>query len=111
MCVVSSPASGSVTPKQARSSPRISGGSMRAFCSAVPCTTMACGPKMLMCMVEQAANAPPELATVCIMMAASVMPRPAPPNSTGMAMPSQPASAIALWKSNGKVALRSSSAQ
>ena len=37
----------------------------------------------------------PVSATVSIMIAASLMPRPAPPYSVGMAMPSQPASAIA----------------
>ena len=31
----------------------------------------------------------------CIMMAASVMPRPAPPYSSGMQMPSQPSRAMA----------------
>jgi len=35
------------------------------------------------------------------MIAASMMPRPAPPTLSGMQMPSQPASAIALWKSEG----------
>jgi len=45
--------------------------------------------------------APPWLATSCIMIAASVTPRPAPPTSGGIVMPSQPASAIARWKSFG----------
>jgi len=40
-------------------------------------------------------NPPPPRVTACIMMAASVTPSPAPPSSTGMVMPSQPASAIA----------------
>jgi hypothetical protein len=30
------------------------------------------------------------------------MPRPEPPNSSGMATPSQPSFAIAWWKSAGK---------
>ena len=34
---------------------RISGGSQRAFCSGLPCTTMAWGPKRLMWMAEAAA--------------------------------------------------------
>ena len=34
---------------------------------------------------------PPWLATSCIMIAASVTPRPEPPYSSGMVMPSQPA--------------------
>ncbi len=42
-----------------------------------------------------ALQAAPDSATVCIISAASVMPSPAPPYSSGMAMPSQPASAIA----------------
>src|SRR3989442_10965771 len=36
------------SPKHARTSPLINGGSHRAFCSGEPCTTIACGPKMLM---------------------------------------------------------------
>ena len=39
--------------------------------------------------------AAPDSAIACIMIAASVMPRPAPPYSSGMAMPSQPACASA----------------
>ena len=39
--------------------------------------------------------APPWRATSFIMMAASVTPRPEPPNSVGMVMPSQPPSAMA----------------
>jgi hypothetical protein len=50
---------------------------------------------MLMCTVEQAAKAPAEAPIVCIMIAASVTPRPAPPYSGGMVMPSHPPSAIA----------------
>jgi hypothetical protein len=91
MLVVSRPALGSVTPKQAFCSPLISGVSQRAFCSAVPCTTMACGPNRLMWMVEAAEKPPPPRVTACIMMAASVTPSPAPPSSSGMVMPSQPA--------------------
>ena len=37
----------------------------------------------------------PEPDTASIMMAASAMPRPEPPYSVGMAMPSQPAAAMA----------------
>src|SRR5262249_54105252 len=44
----------------------------------------------------------PDSAMVRIMIAASRMPRPEPPYSSGMQMPSQPASASALWKSAGK---------
>jgi len=44
----------------------------------------------------------PDSAIVRIMIAASMMPSPEPPCSSGMQMPSQPASASALWKSAGK---------
>ncbi len=66
---------------------------------------------MLMWTVEQAAKAPAEWPISCIMMQASVTPRPAPPYSAGMAMPSQPPSAMALANSKGKAWLRSFSAQ
>ena len=80
-------------------------GTQRAFCSGVPFTTIGCGPNRLMCTVEAAAIPPPWLATSCIMIAASVTPRPAPPYSSGMVMPSHPASAIARWNSRGKDAV------
>ena len=44
----------------------------------------------------------PEAAMVCTSVAASRMPRPAPPSSVGMHTPSQPASVIAWWNSLGK---------
>ena len=78
MRVVLSPASGSVKPKAHWSSPEMRRGTQRAFCSGVPFTTIGCGPKRLMCTVEAAAIPPPWLATSCIMIAASVTPRPAP---------------------------------
>ena len=53
----------------------------------------------------------PNSATACIRIAASVMPRPAPPYSSGMAMPSQLPSAMAAKKASGKVAVRSRSSQ
>ena len=86
-------------------------GSHAFFCASVPCLTMECSPKMLICTVEQAAKAPAECATSCIMIAASVTPRPAPPYSSGIAMPSQPPSAIALANSNGKEWVLSFSSQ
>ena len=55
--------------------------------------------------VDAAAMPPPWLATSCIMIAASVTPSPAPPYSSGMVMPSQPASAIARWNSRGNFAV------
>ena len=54
---------------------------------------------------------PPWLATSCIITAASVTPRPAPPNSSGMVMPSHPASAIARWNANGKTPSSSRASQ
>jgi hypothetical protein len=95
MRVVFSPASGSVKPKQHWSVPAIRPGIHAAFCSGVPCTTMGCGPNRLIWTEDVAAMPPPWLATSCIMIAASVTPRPAPPYSSGMVMPSQPASAMA----------------
>ena len=64
---------------------------------------------MFMWIAEQPLIAAPDAATVRIASAASVTPRPAPPTSSGMAIPSQPASAIAAWNSCGKVAVRSRS--
>src|SRR5262245_37047451 len=55
--------------------------------------------------------AAPDSAMACIMIAASVIPRPAPPYSSGMAMPSQPAAASAPCSSCGKSPLRSLSSQ
>ena len=48
----------------------------------------------------------PDSAIVCIMIAASVMPRPAPPYSSGMQMPSQPASAMRLVEVGREAARR-----
>jgi hypothetical protein len=72
---------------------------------------MECRPKILMWMVEQAANTPAECPTSCIMMAASVTPSPAPPYSSGIAIPSQPPAATASANSWGKLWVRSFSDQ
>jgi hypothetical protein len=96
-----------VTPKQARKSPLIILGSHSLFCVSLRCLTIACNPKMLMWMLEQAAKTPAEAPATIIIIDASVTPRPAPPYSTGMAMPSHPPSATALANSNGKVWVRS----
>ena len=77
--MVSSPASGSVTAKQAFSVPAISGGRKRAFCSSLPNTTTGLRPKMFMCSAEAPENAAPDSAMACIITAASVMPSPDPP--------------------------------
>ena len=57
---------------------------------------------MFMWIAEAPLNPAPDSATACINTAASAMPSPLPPYSSGMAMPSQPASAIARWNSCGK---------
>jgi predicted nucleic acid-binding protein len=77
---VSSPASGSVTPKQQRVSPLMSGASMRCFCAAVPKTATGWGPKIFTCTAETPAMPAPDEAMRCIIAAASVTPRPLPPN-------------------------------
>jgi hypothetical protein len=73
------PVLGSVTAKQARSFPAMSGGSMRFFCSSLPNTTTGFSPKMFMCTADAPEKPAPDSAIVCIMIAASLMPRPAPP--------------------------------
>ena len=108
---VSSPASGSVTPKQQTSSPAMSGGRKRAFCSPVPATTIGIGPKMLRWIAEAALIAPAESVTACIITAASASPSPLPPCSAGIAMPSQPPSATARRYSCGNVPPRSRASQ
>ena len=108
---MSSPAVGSVTPKQVRTRPPISSGSHRARCSSEPNTTIGCGPKMLMCIDDAAAIAPDEFATVCISTAASLTPSPAPPYASGIAIPSQPPSAIAEANSTGNAPSRSRALQ
>ena len=107
ICFVLSPVFGSVTAKHARSLPAISGGSQRFFCSSLPNTTTGFRPKMFMCTAEAPEKPAPDSAIACIMIAASVMPSPAPPYASGMAMPSQPSLANAWWKSAGKPPSRS----
>ena len=77
--MVSRPALGSVTAKQAFSLPAISGGRKRCFCSSVPNITTGWRPKMFMCTAEAPDMPAPDSAMACIMTAASVMPSPAPP--------------------------------
>jgi hypothetical protein len=95
MRFVFKPVLGSVTAKQARCLPWMSGGSMRAFCSSVPNTTTGLSPKMFMCTADAPEKPAPDSAIACIITAASEMPRPAPPNASGMAMPSHPSLASA----------------
>ena len=108
---MSRPALGSVTAKQIRSSPLRTGGIIRCCCSSVPNSATGCMLKTGPWMLDAAVIPPPDSATACIMIAASVMPRPAPPTASGMATPSQPASAIDLWKSCGNTPSRSRSSQ
>src|SRR5262245_11896352 len=108
---VLSPVLGSVTAKQARCVPAMSGGSMRSFCASLPNTTTGLRPKMFMCTAEAPEKPAPDSAIVCIITAASAIPRPAPPNSSGIAMPSQPSRAIAWWKSAGNPPSRSRRSQ
>ena len=62
---------------------------------------------MFMWMAEAPDMPAPNSETVRMMIAASVTPRPAPPNFSGTQMPSQPPSAIARWNSTGKPPSRS----
>jgi hypothetical protein len=72
------------------------------FCSDVPNFSIGLAPKMLRWIEEQPVKPAPERATACIMIEASIRPRPEPPTSSGMAMPSQPPSAMALVNSSGQ---------
>ncbi len=101
-CVVFSPVFGSVTAKQDLSVPATIGGSILPRCSSVPNTTTGLSPNTFICIAEAPDMPAPDSEMVRIMIAASVMPRPEPPYSSGMQIPSQPASASALWKSAGK---------
>src|SRR3546814_19835611 len=101
--VVSNPASGSVTPKQAFCSPATSGFSQRCFCSGVPCTTTACGPNKLIWIAEAAEKPTPEDVTLCIINAASSTPSQEPPPAPGMVLPSPPPPALAWTKDRQRV--------
>ena len=98
---------GSVTPKHILSSPEISLG--RAFWrwASVPNFTSGMGPKMFRWIAEAPEKPAPDSATACIITAASVRPRPAPPPLCGMAMPSQPPAAMSATKASGKAPLSS----
>jgi hypothetical protein len=91
--VVLSPTLGSVTAKQALSVPLTMFGIARCCWSSVPNRIIGSSPKMLMWTAEAPLIPAPLSAIACIITAASVMPRPEPPNFSGMAIPSQPASA------------------
>ena len=93
--VVSSPASGSVTPKQTCRSPQAMRGRVACLSPSDPCTITGCMPKIDRCMELAAFIPPPDAATSSSSSDASVMPNPCPPYSSGVVMPSQPASANA----------------
>ncbi len=101
MRVVLRPVLGSVTAKHARSLPAMRFGSMRFFWSSVPKTTTGFRPKIFMCTADAPEKPAPDSAIVCIMIAASVIPSPAPPCDSGIAMPSHPSRASAWWSSDG----------
>ena len=105
------PVFGSVTAKQATSSRLMMGGSQRRFCSSVPKATTGLSPNILIAIEAKPALAAPVSVIACTMVAASVMPRPEPPYSSGMAMPSQPASAIASQNASGNTPSVSRSSQ
>ena len=84
---------------------------MRFFCASVPKSTTGFNPKMFRCTAEAPDMPAPDSLIACIMIAASVMPRPEPPYSSGMQMPSQPSRASAWWSSCGKSPARSFSSQ
>ena len=70
-------------------------GNVAAFISSEPKTTTGCMPKIDMWMALAAFIPPPERATSSARIVASVMPRPCPPYSSGIVMPSQPPPATA----------------
>ena len=85
--------------------PSTIGGSMRRRCSSVPNTTTGLSPNTFMWTADAPDMPAPDSEIVRIMIAASVMPRPEPPYSSGMQMPSQPASRQRLVEVGGKAAL------
>jgi hypothetical protein len=94
--VVSKPVFGSVTAKQAFSLPFISGGRNLCLCSSLPNISTGFKPKIFICKAEAPLIPAPDSATACIISEASVIPKPAPPYFSGIAIPSQPSSANLL---------------
>jgi hypothetical protein len=88
------------------SSPRISGGSQRRFCSSLPNTTTGLSPKMFMCTADAPDMPAPDCAIACIMIAASVTPRPAPPYCSGIRNPEPPVAGERLMKIQREAACR-----
>ena len=96
MAGVSVPASGSVTPKATCRSPAAAAGRYVRFMASLPCFTTGFSPKMVRCKALAPFIPAPLAATSPSTRAASVIPRPPPPYSSGMAIPSHPPSAKAL---------------
>ncbi len=93
--VVSVPASGSVTPNATCSSPEATRVSTSLASSGDPWRRTGSIPKIDRWIAEQPFIAAPDAAISSSITDASVMPCPPPPNSSGMAMPTQPPSASA----------------
>ena len=79
MCVVSVPASGSVTPNATCSLPAATSGRYCCFISSVPWTTTGCMPNTDRCNAEAPFMHAPDAATSPSTVAASRMPCPPPP--------------------------------
>ena len=79
MCVVSVPASGSVTPKATCSFPAATSGRYFCFISSLPCTTTGCMPNIDRCSADAPFMQAPDAATSPSTVAASRMPWPPPP--------------------------------
>jgi hypothetical protein len=92
---VSVPASGSVTPNATWRSPAAARGRNVSFRRSLPNFTTGFRPNMVRCNADDPFIAAPDAATRLSTSAHSVMPRPPPPNSSGIATPSQPPAAIA----------------
>ena len=91
---VSVPASGSVTPNATCRSPAAARGRKVSLRRSLPNFTTGLSPNTVRCTAEQPFIAAPLAAISWSMTAASVMPRPPPPYSSGIASPNQPPSAI-----------------
>ena len=87
---VSVPASGSVTPNATCSSPAAARGRNVSRKRSLPNFTTGLSPNTVRCTAEHPFIAAPLAAISWSITAASVMPRPPPPYSSGIARPTQP---------------------
>jgi hypothetical protein len=111
MRLVSVPAFGSVTPNARLRRPRAISGRIRRRRSSLPYRMIGMGGKTAKCTGDAPDSPAPEAQMASSMRTASVTPNPAPPYASGMASPSQPASAKAWTNSVGYSAFRSFSRQ